>query len=304
VVKILIKSFNQLFEAVKKNGYKKIAVACADDEEILKAISNVSEQGLTEGIFIGNRGKIEELIQKKNLDIKKYEIIDSKDSKSSAECAVRLVAEGHADLVMKGLINTADFLKAVLNEEYGLTTGNLLSHVAVFEIKNYHKFLIITDAAMNISPDAEQKVNIINNALTVTRALNIQEPKVALLAAVEKINTKMSATLDAAYISKMAERKQIKGAIIDGPLALDNAVSAKAAAHKGIASSVAGDADILVVPNIETGNVLYKSLVCFAEARCAGIIAGAKVPVVVTSRADSWETKMNSIALGLLMAQK
>lgn len=304
VVKNMVKNFKALMKEVKKHPKKTIAIACADDEEVLKAVEFLDRENMLQAILIGNKGKIEDMLSKLNIKAQNLEIVNCDESKEAANLAVRLVAESKADLVMKGLISTSDFLKAVLNKEFGLKQGNLLSHVAVFEVEGYDRLLLITDAAMNIAPDFQEKVEIIKNSLKVAKALKIEKPRVAVLAAVEKVNTKMQATLDAAGISKMAERGQIKGALVDGPLALDNAVSQWAAEHKGIKSHVAGKADILVVPNIETGNVLYKSLAFFAKARSAGIVAGAKAPVVVTSRADSWETKINSIALGLLIAKE
>ena len=203
---------------------------------------------------------------------------------------------------MKGLVGTADFMRAVLDKTEGLGTGRLLSHVVAFEPAGYQRLLLLTDAAINIAPDLAQKVQIVENALQVSRALGNQETKVAMLAAVETVTASMKATEDAALIAKMAERGQIKGCRIDGPLALDNAVSLAAAHHKGICGDVAGHADLLVVPNIEAGNVLYKSLVYFANTPLAGIVVGAAAPVVLTSRADSPANKLNSIALAVVVS--
>ncbi len=220
----------------------------------------------------------------------------------SAEKAVRLVSEGNADMVMKGLIDTAKILKAVLNKEYGLRTGNVLSHVAVFDVKSYHKLLFITDAAMNIAPDLKQKKQIIENSLEVVKAVDIATPKVAIICAKEKVNEKMICTVDAGKLVEMNESGEIKNCIVGGPFALDNAVSKEAAIVKGIDHPVAGDADVLLCPNIESGNVLYKALNFLCDAKSAGIIVGASAPIVLVSRADSKDAKLNSIALGTLMA--
>jgi phosphate butyryltransferase len=205
---------------------------------------------------------------------------------------------------MKGNIPTSVLLKAVLNKEFGLRTGNVLSHVAVFEVPDFDRFTIVTDAGMNISPDLEQKAQIVKNAAILARAIGIEYPKVAPIAAVEVVNPVMQATVDAAALSMMNKRGQITGCIVDGPLALDNAVSTLAAEHKGIHSEVAGRADILLVPTIEVGNVLYKSLIYFAKAKVGAVIAGAKAPIVLTSRADSAESKLYSLALAICSVTK
>jgi phosphate butyryltransferase len=202
---------------------------------------------------------------------------------------------------MKGLIPTADLLRAVLDKEFGLRTGRVLSHAATFEISGFERLLTVTDGGMNLAPALAQKADIIQNSVALVNALGISPVKVAALAAVEVVNPDMPATLDAAMLAKMAERGQIKGAIVDGHLALDNAISAEAAAHKGIKSPVAGNVDVLLVPDINAGNVLGKSLIYFAKAKMAGLILGAARPVVVTSRADTHEGKVLSIALGALL---
>jgi len=207
-------------------------------------------------------------------------------------------------IVMKGLVSTSIVLKAILDKEIGLRTGNVLSHVAVFEIEGYDRLFIITDAAMNIAPDLQQKAQIIENSVQVAKALDMDLPKVALICAVEKVNSKMQATLDAEELVKMEHEGKITDCELGGPFALDNAISIEAAKHKGIDDPIAGNADILMVPYIEAGNVLYKSIVYFAKARNAGIVVGAKAPIVLTSRADSHEAKLNSIALGVLMTSK
>jgi len=203
---------------------------------------------------------------------------------------------------MKGFVGTADFMRAVLDKTDGLGSGRLISHVVVFEAAGYERLMLLSDAAINIAPDLGQKIQIIENALKITNAVGILKPRIAMLAAVETVSPSMRATEDAAIISKMAERGQIRGCFIDGPLALDNAVSAVAAEHKGIAGDVAGKADLLLVPDIEAGNVLFKSLVYFANAQIGGVVVGATAPVVMTSRTDSPQAKLNSIALALITA--
>ncbi len=232
----------------------------------------------------------------------RVKIISAQNNNDAAELAVKAVKANEANVLMKGNIPTATILKAVLNKEYGLRVGSVLSHVAVFEVPGYDRFTIVTDAAMNITPDLEQKAQIVKNAVKVAHSIGIHMPKVAPLAAVEVINPAMQATLDAAALTVMNKRGQITDCIVDGPLALDNAVSQLAAEHKGIKGDVAGKADILLVPAIEVGNVLYKSLIYFAGAKVGAVIAGAKAPIVLTSRADTAESKLFSLALALCSA--
>jgi phosphate butyryltransferase len=298
----MINNFDELLTAAIERGPKKIAVACAEDIEILKAIKDANDKKIVEPILIGNLEKIKEISKSIGLDISNFETYDFETMEESAEKAVRLVSEGNADMVMKGLIDTAKILKAVLNKEYGLRTGNVLSHVAVFDVKSYHKLLFITDAAMNIAPDLKQKKQIIENSLEVVKAVDIATPKVAIICAKEKVNEKMICTVDAGKLVEMNESGEIKNCIVGGPFALDNAVSKEAAIVKGIDHPVAGDADVLLCPNIESGNVLYKALNFLCDAKSAGIIVGASAPIVLVSRADSKDAKLNSIALGTLMA--
>jgi len=296
-----LKSFKEIQEKVLSMQEERyIAVAVAQDEEVLKAIKGAWELGLAQPILVGDKEAIKEAAENVGLDLTGVRIEDEPQPDLAAKKAVALVSSGEASIVMKGLVGTAPFLKAVLDKEVGLRTDRILSHVAVFEIPNYEKLLILTDAAMNIAPDLAEKVKIINNALIVTRALGIETAKVAPVCAVETVNPDMPATTDAALLTVMAKRGQIKGAIIDGPLALDNAVSLEAAQHKGIDSPVAGQADILLCPDIEAGNMTYKALVYLGTAEVAGVIIGAKAPVVLTSRADTYISKLNSIALSLL----
>jgi phosphate butyryltransferase len=296
-----MKSFKELQEKVvsmKEQRY--IAVAVAQDEEVLKAIKGAKELGLAEPILVGDEKAIREAATNVGLSLDGVRIEHETKLDLAAKKAVSLVSSGQANIVMKGLIGTSPFLKAVLDKEVGLRTDKILSHVAVFEIPGYDRLLVITDAAMNIAPGLNDKVKIINNALVVTRSLGIEKAKVAPVCAVETVNPDMPATIDAAALTLMSERGQIEGAIIDGPLALDNAISLEAAKHKGITSLVAGHADILLCPDIEAGNMTYKALVYLGNAEVAGVIIGAKAPVVLTSRADTYISKLNSIALSLL----
>jgi phosphate butyryltransferase len=284
-----------------------VAVAAAEDEEVIEAVTMALDHHFGQFILYGDREQISQLLKEKHVDYAKngkIKIVHANSKVQAAELAVKAVHLNEANVLMKGNIPTATILKAVLNKEFGLRTGKVLSHVAVFEVSDYDRYIIVTDAAMNIAPDLEQKAQIISNAVSVARAIGIDKPKVAPLAAVEVVNPAMPATLDAAALSMMNQRGQIKDCIVDGPLALDNAVSMLAAEHKGIASEVAGKADILLVPTIETGNVLYKSLVYFANAKVGAVIAGAKAPIVLTSRADSAESKLYSLALAVCSASK
>lgn len=298
----MIKAFDEIVKHAKEKGPKTLAVAVAQDAEVLNALNSAKELGIADAILVGDKEEIEKAGASCGVDIAKFAIIDEKDKVEACRKAVSLISEGKADIVMKGLVDTAIILKAVLAEEAGLRTGNVLSHVAIFEVNGYDRLFIVTDAAMNIAPNLEQKKQIIENAVKVAHAMGNMEPKVAVLAAVEKVNPKMQATLDADALVKMNKNGEIRGCLIGGPFALDNAVSIEAAKHKGIDHPVAGKADILMVPQIEAGNMLYKSMVFFARAHNAGIIVGAKVPIVLTSRADSDIAKLNSIAIGVLLA--
>ncbi|WP_312700597.1 phosphate butyryltransferase [Sedimentibacter sp.] len=281
-------------------GPKKIAVANAQDEDVLKAIKEAVKENICKPILVGDADKIAEIAGEVELELNNIDIIDEKDGNEACRKAVELVSSGKADIVMKGLIDTSIILKAVLDKEIGLRTGNVLSHAAVFSVDTYHKFFIVTDAAMSIAPDAEEKRQIIENTLTLSRALGAQIPKVAVICAKEKVNPKMPATLDAQELVQMQNDGKITGCIIEGPYALDNAISKEAAEIKGIEGEAAGDADILLMPDIEAGNILYKALTYLANAENAGIILGAKAPIVLTSRADSDKAKLNSIALSVL----
>lgn len=298
----MIKNFKELLELAVKKGPKKLAVACAQDDDALKAIKTAYDLGIVGGYLVGDEAQIRAIASEIALDLSGFEIINIVDMAEASLKAVELVSSGQADLVMKGLVDTSIILKAVLNKEVGLRTGNALSHVAIFDVPTYHKILLVTDAAMNIAPDLMTKKQIIENSLFVTRALEIETPNVGIIAAKEKVSEAMIATVDAGELVKMNQEGAIKGCKVGGPFALDNAVSKEAAQIKGIKDPMAGDVDVLLCPTIEAGNVLYKALNFLANAQSAGIIVGAKAPVVLTSRADSDDSKLNSIALGVLMA--
>ncbi|CCC57901.1 MULTISPECIES: phosphate butyryltransferase [Caloramator] len=298
----MIRNFDELLDAVRGRKKMKLSVAAANDVEVLLAVENARSLGLIDAVLVGDAEDIKKIADENNIDLSNYEIVDVKNLVESARVAVSLVSQGKADFLMKGLIGTADLLRAVLDKEIGLRTNNLLSHVMVYSVETYHKLILLTDGGMVTYPDITQKVQIVQNAVKVAKALGISPIHVAPLCAVEVVNPDMQATIDAAILSKMNQRGQIKDCIIDGPLALDNAISKEAAQHKGIKSPVAGEADILLVPNIEAGNMLGKSLTYFARAKSAGIIVGAKCPIVLVSRADTHESKLYSIALGSLIA--
>lgn len=300
----MIKNFEDVLQKVKSLSTKKIAVAVAQDKPVLEAIKDAQEKGIADAILVGDKEKIQEVASEIGMDLSKFEIVEESDNKKAAVKAVQLVSSGKADMLMKGLIDTANFLRAVLNKEVGLRTGMLMSHVGVFEVPKFDRLLFITDAAFNMYPELKDKVDIVKNAVTVAHAVGIEKPRVAPICAVEVVNPNMPATMDASVLSKMNDRGQIKGCIIDGPLALDNALSEEAAAHKGVTGPVAGKADILLMPNIESGNIMYKTLTYTTDCKSGALLVGTSAPVVLTSRSDSHETKMNAIALAALVADQ
>ena len=298
------RTMDAIIKLAQSSGKKRIAVAVAQDKDVLQSIHQAYEMNLIDVSLIGDKEKIFAIADEIQIDVSKHEIIKEKDEHKAAKIAVDLVSSGRADVLMKGLIKTANLLTVVLDKTIGLRTNRVLSHLGVVEIQNYHKLLFITDGGMNIEPSIKQKADIVQNAVNVARSIGIETPKVAVLASVEVVNPNMQCTLDAAVLAKMADRNQLKNCIIDGPLAMDNAINADAAAHKGIVSDVAGDADILLVPDIESGNILYKTLVFLSKAKPCGLIAGAKAPIVVTSRADDYMAKLYSIALACISVRK
>lgn len=298
----MIKNFEEIIKTAKLKGPKTIAVAVAQDLEVLLSVKNAKDLGIANAILVGNEEEIRQIAQDNDIDINGFTILGEKDNVEACRIAVQLVSRGEAQVLMKGMVDTAIILKAVLDKKIGLRTDNVLSHVAVADIDGYDRLFYITDAAMNITPDLKTKKQIVENGVQVANALGNENPKVACICAVEKVNPKMQVTIDAADLVKINETGELKGCVVAGPLALDNAISLEAARHKGIINPVAGQADILLMPFIEAGNMLYKSIVFFARGKLAGIIVGAKAPIVLTSRADSDIAKLNSIAIGILMA--
>ena len=278
------------------------AIAHPCDANAIAAAVDAAKAGLLKPILVGPRLRIEAAAMAAGVDIAPYRLVDAPHSEAAAEAAVALVRRGEASLLMKGSLHTDELLHAVLNPENGLRTGRRLSHVYLFDIPGYPRPLLVTDAAVNIAPTLEEKRDIIQNAIDLAHVMGIAEPRVAVLSAVETVNPKIPSTLDAAALSKMAQRGQIQGGLVDGPLAFDNAVSPAAAAEKGIVSPVAGQADILLVPNLEAGNMLAKQLSFLAGADAAGIVLGARVPIILASRADSERTRLASCAVAVLLA--
>lgn len=292
-----LKTLNSFIEISKQKPVKTIAVAAAEDEPVLSAVANALKEGIVVPVLVGNRSKIEKISDTINFDLTGIEIIEENNPSSAAKICVKMIKEDKAQILMKGLIGTADYLRAILDKDNGLRKGALLSHIAFFDTEYYHKLIAVTDVAQNIAPDLQEKISIIQNSVDLFHRLGVKNPKIAAVCAVETVNPKMQATIDAAMLTMMNRRGQIKGCIIDGPLGLDNAISKEAAEHKGIISDVSGDVDLILTPDIEAGNVLYKSLTYFAGATVAALILGATVPVILTSRADSEKSKLMSIAL-------
>lgn len=300
-----MKSFDDVLAAVQAQPVRRIAVAAAEDVYVIQAVAEARKQSIAEAVLVGDEARIRQIAEEAGVALTNTEIVHESEPLQAAAEAVKLVASGQADILMKGYIHTDDFLRAVLNKEVGLRTGSIMSHVFITEIRERDRLIFISDAAMNIAPDLEQKSAILLNAVYLARLFGIAEPKVAVLAAIELVNPAMPATMDAAALGTMAERNQyVPGAIVDGPFALDNAVCPQAAAHKRIGGPVAGQADILIVPDIEAGNILVKSLVYFGGRRIIGLLIGAKAPIVLTSRADTMEAKLLSMAGAVLMVNR
>src|SRR5690625_21634 len=298
-----MKTLTSLKERVKQERKQIVAVADATDKEILQAVKIALDEKLCSFVLYGDEATITSLAEEVKLDLSLPQVTSHHVEQDAAKVAVQAVHNQEADILMKGNIPTKNLLKAVLHNDYGLRTGKVLSHVSLFEIPKREGLVFLTDAAMNIAPTLQEKAEIIQNAVQVAHGDGLTEPKVAALAPVEVINPSMSSTMDAAVLTQMQKRGQIKGCLVDGPLAFDNAVSSRAAKHKNIRSEVAGDADILMVPTIEAGNALYKSFIYFAGAEVAAIISGAKAPIILTSRADSAESKLSSLSLALVSSK-
>jgi len=280
-----------------------LAVAAPHGEDILEAVAEAREKGIALPILFGDRERIEKVASEFSIDTSSWPVVQEADEGRAAELAVKAVSSGEADLLMKGNVKTATLLKAVLNKEWGLRSGSLLSHVFLFQIPRMGRVFCLTDGGMSMYPDLEAKKAIIENAVECYHKLGVECPRVAALAAVETVNQDMPCTVDAAVLTQMNRRGQIKGCLVDGPLALDNAVSEEAARHKGIVSEVAGRADILLVPDIEAGNLMGKVMLYMSGGRGAGVVVGARKPIVMTSRFDNAETKLLSIAFGAVLSK-
>jgi phosphate butyryltransferase len=286
-----------ILERAKKRDSRRIVVAAAEELHVLQAVIRARAENIAKPILVGDTSKILVISRENQLDLEDIPMIHEADPGRACKLAVGLIRDGEGDILMKGLVSTAPLLKAVLDRGNGLRKSELLSHAALFEIPAYHQLLAVTDAAINVRPGVEEKICIIENAVEIFHRLGIPEPKVAVLCPVEKVNPKIQSTLDAEEIKKQNKSGKIRGCRIDGPLALDNAISFEAAMHKGIESPVAGDADILLTPDLNSGNILYKSLIFFGNSVSAAVVMGALVPIVLTSRADSEQSKLMSIAL-------
>jgi phosphate acetyltransferase len=279
------------------------AVAHPCDESSLRGAMEAARMGLVRPLLVGPKARIEALAAQHGLDLSGSELFDAPHSVGSAEIAVQLAREGQAEMLMKGSLHTDELMAAVVKRDTGLRTARRISHCFIMDVPAIDRVVIITDAAVNIFPTLEDKIHIVQNAIDLARALGVERPKVAILSAMETVNPKVPSTIEAAALCKMAERGQITGGVLDGPLALDNAIDLGAAQIKKIKSAVAGLADILVVPDLEAGNMLAKSLSFMADADAAGIVLGARVPIILTSRADSLETRLASCAVAALVAQ-
>lgn len=298
------KGFNDLLAKVSECSRKKLSVACAQDKAVLEAVKAAKERGIADSILVGDEEKMRALASEIDMNLDEYEIINVVDTVEASLTAVKLVHDGKADMYLKGLLDTKTFLKSVLDKECGLRTGKPLSHVCVFEIPGIDRLLFLTDVAFIPYPTLEDKVTMIDYTVAVAKACGVENPKVAPLAAVEVVNPKMQVTLDAAELTKMNEEGKITGCIVDGPLSLDIALYKEAAAEKGaLGRKVAGDADILLFPDIHAGNLVYKTIVHMVDVKNGNILTGTKAPVILTSRSDSCEAKVNSIALAAVMAE-
>jgi phosphate butyryltransferase len=297
-----ISTFAQLMDEARKAGPRTVAIAGASELEVLVAAQDAEREGIATCTLVGDRDELRRMAAEHKIDITRMMIIHEVRQEAICRKVMELLRMGHADLAMKGKVETAVFLRAALDRETGLRVGNLFSHVAVFEVPGFNRLLFVTDSGVVVAPTMEQKVEIVQNAIRVAQCLGVAEPKVAILAATEMVNPKIPTTLDAANLAKMADRGQIRGGLVDGPLALDNAISPESVAIKGIKSTVAGYADVLVAPDVEAGNMLAKAITYFAGGKMAGVVVGGKSPLIVASRSDPHETKLVSMALGVLLA--
>ena len=300
----MIKKLDDLFGVLKTQKSKRLVAAYANDAHTISAVSQAVDKGIIEATLVGNAEVIAAVCRQENIDIRKFQIVNQTDEMEAARWAVRIINEGHGDMLMKGLVSTDKYMRAILDKENGLMPpGAILSHVTVMESPRYPKLLVVGDVAIIPQPGLKEKIAITRYLIGVAQALGIELPKVAVLAATEQVMPKMPACTDAALITKMADRGQIKGALVEGPLALDVAIDKESAQIKKINSPVAGDADCLVFPNIESGNVFYKANTKLAGGEQGAIVVGAKVPAVLSSRGDSIQTKLYSIALAAITAK-
>ncbi len=297
----MITSFDQILNQVVTEPTRRLAVAAAAQPEVLRSVKQAQDQGIVTSLLVGDEAEIRRLAEDIDMNLDEVEIVDTPDDLSAAHLATQAVHEGRADLLMKGYIHTDDFLRAVLDKQTGLRTGSIMSHAFLLEAPEQSKLLMVTDGGMNIAPDLEMKAAIIMNAVYLAHLLSNHCPNVGVLAAVELVNPNMPATLDAAALGAMARRGQFPKCIVDGPFAMDNAISVAAARIKEIPGEVAGQCDILLVPDIEAGNILIKTFSFLCGGKSAGVLIGAQAPVVLTSRADTAEARLRSIALGVMM---
>ena len=302
----MITKLDDLLELVKTKEKKRLVAAYANDSHTIGAVSAAIDKGIVDATLVGDIDTIKKVCAEEGIDPNKFELVQEADETKAGVKAVSLIREGKGNILMKGLLSTDKYMRAILNKEAGLMPGkknDMLTHMAVFEVPAYHKLLVCSDVAVMPAPDLKQKQTILTYLVNTAKSLEIAKPKVAVLAATEQVSTGMQACVDAAIISKMGDRGQIKGAIVDGPLALDVAINAESAKTKKVGGEVAGDADCLLFPNIESGNVFYKACTKFAGAELACMVVGAKVPCILTSRGDSAKTKLYSIALAALNAK-
>ena len=294
---MIYRHLSEIFEIARKQESRKLVVAAAGEVHVLEAVLNARTENIIEPLLVGDSDAILSLADREDLSLEDVSIIHEKDPVQACRIAVKLINDNEADILMKGMVNTADLLKAVIDKDVGLRKRELLSHAALFEVPGHPKLVAVTDAAMNVEPGTGDKVYIIQNALEIYHRLGVKEPRVAVLGPLETVNPKIRSTVEAGELKALHASGKIDGCLLDGPLAMDNAVSMEAAAQKGIGGPVAGQADILVAPDLNSGNILYKTLIFMAHGISAAVVMGARVPIVLTSRADSKQSKLMSIAL-------
>ncbi len=298
-----VENFAQMIELARQKGPKRIAVAAAHDPEVLLSFEEARKAGLEiSGYLVGDARAIKEIARQEGVSLVDFEVIHEPDTAKAARTVVLLAREGKADIVIKGQLKTAELLSVALNKEIGLRDKTLMTHVGIFEIPGIDKLIYISDSGVVPYPDVYQKLEIIRNAVEVAHRFGLEMPKVAILAATEAVHPKIPASIDALALAKMAEQGWVEGALVDGPMALDTAISEHSARVKGLKSPVAGRADILIVPNVEAGNIMAKGILYFARARMAGHVVGAKVPILINSRADEAETRFLSLAMAIYLS--